>query len=172
MTQTVFATNRLVLVAPNDTEWLLDLSQPELDGIAFDRPFAIAEPQTVPAGIYGRQALESMSLYDYFAPSFAYAQNVRVVLAWVARGEASAGIVYTTDALAEDDVRVVSVFPEDSHDPIEYWAGIVKGRESAAAAAFIALLSTTDVQAKLVAQGFSLPKSDLLDAPNQSPYPF
>lgn len=81
---------------------------------------AMADPDTVPAGRYGRQALQALKVWPGVAGQIARAENVRSALALVARGAAPLGIVYATDARAEPGVRVVGVFPPQSHAPITY----------------------------------------------------
>ncbi len=73
------------------------------------------------------------------AAHLAPAENVRVALAYVARGEAPLGIVYRTDALIEPAVRIVATFPDSSHTPIVYPAALIKGARPGAAA-FLAFL--------------------------------
>ncbi|MBS8228860.1 molybdate ABC transporter substrate-binding protein [Vannielia litorea] len=109
-----FLSNSMVLIsAAEDPRAGLD----QLKGA--DR-VAMALVEAVPAGIYGKAALESLALWEAVAPRVVQADNVRAALALVALGEAPIGIVYATDALAEPRVRVVAAFPEDSHPPILY----------------------------------------------------
>ncbi len=79
---------------------------------------------SVPAGVYGKAALTSLGVWDEVAPKVAQADNVRAALALVATGEAPLGIVYRTDADADDGVTVVGTFPADSHPPIVYPAAV------------------------------------------------
>ena len=74
----------------------------------------------MPAGKYGKAALETLGVWDAVAGKVAQAENVRAALALVATGEAPLGIVYATDAAAEPAVKVVGTFPADSHPPIVY----------------------------------------------------
>jgi molybdate transport system substrate-binding protein len=89
-----------------------------------DARLASADPDSVPAGLYGRAALTKLGVWDSVQSRLARAENARAALAYVARGEAPLGIVYRTDALAEPRVRVVDVFPEDTHPPILYPAAL------------------------------------------------
>jgi molybdate transport system substrate-binding protein len=66
-------------------------------------------------------------VWDQVSGRIVRAENVRSALAFVARGEAPLGIVYRTDALAEKRVRIVDVFPEDSHPPVTYPIALTKG---------------------------------------------
>ena len=87
-------------------------------------------PGSVPAGKYGKEALTRLGVWDSVSANLARAENVRVALAYVARGEAPLGIVYETDAKAEPKVKVAGVFPEDSHAPILYPEALTKGRQA------------------------------------------
>lgn len=81
---------------------------------------AVGDPDHVPAGLYARQALETLGLWSAMEGRLARADNVRAALALVARGEAPAGIVYATDAAIADGVAIVARFPADSTGPITY----------------------------------------------------
>ncbi|WP_343079888.1 molybdate ABC transporter substrate-binding protein [Ostreiculturibacter nitratireducens] len=130
----------------------------DLAGRLGDGHLAMAMVDSVPAGIYGKQALESLGLWDAVAPRVAQAENVRAALALVATGEAPYGIVYATDAVAEPRVSVVGTFPADSHEPIVYPGAVIAGSEAAeAAAAFLDWLATPEAAAIFATQGFTLP---------------
>lgn len=121
-------TNRLVLIAPSDTAWPLAIKAGfDLAGTLKGGRLAMGDPDHVPAGIYGRQALTKLGVWDAVAPHVARGADVRAALVLVERGEAAAGIVYSTDAAISRKVRVVATFPEDSHPPIRYPAAIVAG---------------------------------------------
>lgn len=155
--------NSLVLIAPTDGKTvekpaapLLTLSFP-FAAVIGDGRLALADPDHVPAGIYGKQALETLGAWPALKDHVARAQNVRAALALVARGEAPAGIVYRTDALATDAVRIIGRFPDGSHDPIVYPVAVIKGRHSPAADAFLDYLFTPDSQAVYDRYGFDRP---------------
>jgi len=123
--------NRLVLIAPSDSKAAIPLSEIQKEGPEAARTamlealgpagrLSIAEPDSVPAGKYAISALEALNLSDIVESRQVRADNVRVALMYVARGEAPLGIVYWTDAAAEPRVRVVDVFPPSSHEPITY----------------------------------------------------
>lgn len=123
--------NRLALIAPSDSKAAIHLSEIQKEGAAAARiamldslgpvgRLSIAEPDSVPAGKYAISALEALNLSDIVESRLVRADNVRVALMYVARGEAPLGIVYSTDALAEPRVRVVDIFPPSSHEPIVY----------------------------------------------------
>ena len=92
----------------------------------------MGDPDHVPAGLYGRAALTALGLWTAAEPRLARTGDVRGALALVARGETPLGIVYATDAAAARDVRVVGLFPADSHPPIAYPAALTAGAGEAA----------------------------------------
>jgi molybdate transport system substrate-binding protein len=113
--------NSLVLIAPADSPVQLTIAPefPLVQALNGGR-LASADPDSVPAGMYARAALTHFGVWGAVEPHLARAENVRAALAFVARGESPLGIVYGTDARAEKRVRVVGVFPQDSHPPIVY----------------------------------------------------
>jgi molybdate transport system substrate-binding protein len=84
--------------------------------------------------------------------------NVRSALQLVARGEAPLGVVYASDARVVPELQVVAVFPEESHDPIQYWVAKVAGSDHPGAATFVETLGTARAQAILDAAGFCPPE--------------
>ena len=113
--------NRLVLIAPAATGSSTKIAPGfPLAALLGDGRLAMADPGAVPAGRYGRAALEKLGVWSTVAHRIAAAENVRAALLLVARGEAPLGIVYQTDAAAEPLVRIVATFPPDSHPPIVY----------------------------------------------------
>ena len=114
--------NRIVLIAPNDAK-LADVAIGpgfDLAALAGNGRIVTGDVKAVPVGKYAKAALEKLGAWTAAAPKFAMAENVRAALALVARGEAVLGIVYATDAKVEPGVKIVGVFPEDSHEPIVY----------------------------------------------------
>jgi molybdate transport system substrate-binding protein len=133
--------NRLVLVAPAGSEATLDIAPGfDLASALGDGRLAMAQVDSVPAGKYGKEALTSLGVWDEVAARVAQAENVRAALALVATGEAPFGVVYATDAGAEAGVRVVGIFPEDTHAPIVYPAAVTAEATSAQAGAFLDFL--------------------------------
>jgi molybdate transport system substrate-binding protein len=116
---------------------------------------AMADPDSVPAGRYGKAALQSLGVWQSVEGRLARAENVRVALALVARAEAPLGIVYRTDAMAEPKVRVAGEFPAPSHPRIVYPAALVAGSKSPAAPALLAWLKSTSARAVWEKHGFS-----------------
>ncbi|MBX9476631.1 molybdate ABC transporter substrate-binding protein [Yersinia enterocolitica] len=130
--------NELVLIAPKDSK---------ITKVAIDKKtdwkklleggrLAVGDPDHVPAGIYAKESLENLGAWATLAPEMARANNVRSAMALVERAEAPLGIVYGSDAIASDKVKVVGVFPEASHKPVEYPMAIVKGHENHTVTAF------------------------------------
>jgi molybdate transport system substrate-binding protein len=107
----------------------------------------------VPAGIYAREALDKLGAWSSVEPRLARAENVRAALEYVARGDAPLGIVYRTDALVEKRVRIVGVFPADSHPPIVYPIALTR-RASAAAAPYVAFITSADARPVFSKWGF------------------
>lgn len=149
--------NRLVLIAPADSQTALEVA-PDFDllGALGDGRLAMGQVDSVPAGKYGREALTSLGVWEQVSGQLAQAENVRAALALVATGEAPFGIVYATDANAEAAVRVVGVFPEDSHAPIIYPAAVTAEATSDDAAAFLGFLRTSAAAEIFEAQGFTV----------------
>ncbi len=146
--------NRLVLIAPADSRVVLRLRPgADLAAALGAGRLATADPDAVPAGRYARAALTSLGLWDPVASQLVRAENVRVALEYVARGEAPLGIVYRTDALADRGVRVVDTFPADSHPPIIYPVAITATARPAAAR-FAAFLSSSPARQIFAHYGF------------------
>ncbi|MBF9058803.1 molybdate ABC transporter substrate-binding protein [Rhodobacterales bacterium HKCCSP123] len=131
-------TNALVVIAPAGEDAPLDLSAlPERLGAG---RLALALTEAVPAGIYARQALVTLGLWERVAPRVVEADNVRAALALVASGAAPIGIVYATDAIAEPRVAVLAEVPAEAHDPIVYPAAALAGGDAEGSAALLALM--------------------------------
>jgi molybdate transport system substrate-binding protein len=118
----------------------------------------MGDPDHVPAGIYGRAALESLGVWDTVAPQVARADNVRAALALVARGETPLGLVYRSDAVADDAVRVVDDFPQNSYPPIVYPIAIMAGSKQPEAAALVELLESATAAEVFERFGFTMLK--------------
>lgn len=149
--------NDLVLIAPKESSLAITLA----DGAAIaaalgEGKLAMGDVKAVPAGKYGKAALEWLGLWPSVEGKVAMAENARAALKLVATGEAPLGIVYTTDALAEPAVKVVATFPANSHPAIIYPVGRVATSENAAAADFISYLQGAKAQSIFKAQGFTV----------------
>jgi molybdate transport system substrate-binding protein len=136
--------NRLVLIAPADSAVRLKIAPHfDLAGALNGGKLATGDPDSVPVGRYARAALEKLGVWNQVAGRLVPAENVRAALAFVARGEAQLGIVYETDAKAENRVKVVDVFPANSYPPITYPIALTAGA-GADAARFVAFLSSRE----------------------------
>ena len=136
-TRTSFLGNRLVLVAPAATAKPVAIRPGfPLARLLGDGKLAMGEVSSVPAGKYGKEALARLGIWDAVSGKVAGADSVRSALALVERGEAPYGIVYATDALAAKTVKVVGVFPENSHAPITYPVAVLTASTSPEAEAF------------------------------------
>ena len=126
-TRKSFLANSLVLIAPADSAKEIAIAPgfALADALGGER-LAMANPDGVPAGRYGKQALEKLKVWDSVKDKVVPAENVRVALALVARKETALGIVFATDARAEPGVRVVGTFPADSHTPISSPLALLK----------------------------------------------
>ncbi|MGC9449062.1 molybdate ABC transporter substrate-binding protein [Cereibacter johrii] len=151
--------NSLVLVAHGRGAAPVEIGPGfDLEGLLGGEKLAMALVDAVPAGQYGKASLETLGIWDAVAPSVAQADNVRATLALVASGEAPYGIVYATDAAADESVSVVGTFPADSHPPIVYPAALLTGAEDAADRAFFERLGAPEAAAVFEAQGFTILK--------------
>jgi molybdate transport system substrate-binding protein len=149
--------NRLVLIAPATSDANIEIAPGfDLLGLLGDGRLAMAQVDSVPAGVYGKAALTSLGVWDQVSGHVAQAENVRAALALVATGEAPLGIVYQTDANAEAGVRVIGTFPEDTHEPIVYPAAVTAEAASAEAGTFMDFLRTDTAAALFEKQGFTV----------------
>jgi molybdate transport system substrate-binding protein len=110
----------------------------------------------VPAGKYGKAALEKLGAWEGVKDKVAQAESVRAALLLVSRGEAPLGIVYATDAAADPAVAIVGTFPETSHPPIVYPVALTKDSTSPDAEAFLAYMRGPDAKAAFEKQGFTV----------------
>jgi len=150
--------NSLVLIAPVDSKVDKVDVKPgfPLDKLLGGGKLAMADPNAVPAGKYGKAALTKLGAWDAVSGSVAAAENVRACLLLVARGEAPLGIVYKTDAGVDPKVRIVGTFPADSHPPIIYPIGVTAASKNPEAKAFSTYLGSADAQKQFDRFGFSV----------------
>lgn len=150
--------NTLVLVTPSDKPITIELTNgANLAAALKGGKLAMGNPDSVPAGKYGKEALENLGAWAGVEASVVRAENVRTALRFVETGEAAAGIVYGTDAKAAGDkVTVAGAFPADSHAPIIYPVTIVAGKQSAGAEALLDFLSSPKAAEIFQAAGFGL----------------
>jgi molybdate transport system substrate-binding protein len=149
--------NSLVLVAHGRGAAPLEIG-PGLDlaGLLGDGRLSMAMVDAVPAGQYGKAALQALGLWASVEASVAQSENVRAALTLVASGEAPYGIVYATDAVAADNVTVVGTFPAASHPPIVYPAALLAGAADEGDRAFFGLLSSGAADGRFAEQGFAI----------------
>jgi len=148
--------NRLVLIAPADSTATVEIRPGfPLANLIGDERLAMADPSAVPAGKYGKAALEKLGVWPSVAAKVAPAEDVRAALLLVERRETPLGIVYATDAAADKGVRIVASFPEDSHPPILYPAAEVGPGGNPAAEAFLAYLKSDRARPFFERQGFT-----------------
>ena len=149
--------NQLVLIAPASSTVKLDIGRnfPLAQGLGNGR-LAIADPSAVPAGKYGKAALEALGVWSSVADRLAPAENVRATLLLVSRGEAPLGIVYRTDAAADKAVKIVGVFPAGTHPPIIYPIAVVATSTNPGAAGYVACLRSPAARPIFEKQGFTV----------------
>nr|WP_153323695.1 molybdate ABC transporter substrate-binding protein [Sinorhizobium meliloti] len=149
--------NRIVLVSGKSDAPAVEI-EPGLDlaGLLGDGRLAMGAVDSVPAGKYGKAALEKLGLWPNVAGKVAGAESVRAALLLVSRGEAPYGIVYRTDAAADANVKVVGTFPEDSHPPIIYPVAITTDSRNADAAAYLEFVRSPEAAALFQAEGFTV----------------
>ncbi len=147
--------NRLVLIAAKDSNIGTVAIGPGLDlaALAGSGRIATGDVRAVPAGLYAKAALEKLGIWGSVESKLAMAENVRAALLLVARGETPLGIVYETDAKIDPSVKIVGVFPEDSHPPIVYPVALTKSAK-AVAAQYLVFLNTPAARAVFERYGF------------------
>lgn len=142
-TRVTLLRNALVLIAPAASPSVLKIAPRfGLAAALGSDKLAMANPDSVPAGRYGRSALEKLGVWPGVANKVARAENVRAALVLVSRGEAPFGIVYATDALADKGVRIVDTFAADTHPPIVYPAALLTASHTPAAKSLLDYLKT------------------------------
>ena len=156
-TRTDLLRNTLVLIAPSSSHSTLKIAPnfPLVAALGAER-LAMANPDSVPAGKYGKSALATLGVWKGVEKRVARADTVRAALVLVSRGEAPFGIVYKTDALADKGVRVVDTFPPDTHAPIVYPAALLAASKSPAAKPLLDYLRSAPARAVWGKYGFEL----------------
>ena len=154
-TRVSFLGNQLVLVAPSGKGGKVSIVRGfPLAHLLGDGRLAMADPEAVPAGKYGKAALTSLGVWSSVENKIASAESVRAALALVERGQAPYGIVYATDAEASKQVRIAGVFPANSHPPITYPVAVLKGATSGDAEGFRRFLISAQGKAIFRRYGF------------------
>jgi molybdate transport system substrate-binding protein len=145
--------NRIVLIAPAESETTIaafsDINQAA--------SIALGDPESVPAGQYAKEALTSLGIYEEAAAKTSFGTNVTEVLNWVAEGSADVGIVYATDAISTDKVKILAEAPEGSlAAKVIYPVGITSSSANGEAAAlFVDFLQSPEAIAVFESYGFS-----------------
>jgi molybdate transport system substrate-binding protein len=149
--------NRLVLVAPASSEVTVEI-KPDfpLAALLKGGRLAMADPDAVPAGKYGKAALEKLGVWSSVEAKVARAENVRAALFFVSRQESPLGIVYQTDAAADKGVKIVASFPEDTHPPVVYPIALTAAGKDAGAARFLGFLESPAAKPIFEKQGFTV----------------
>ncbi len=156
-TRFLLFSNRLVLVAPADSEAeLLTIEEGiDLRSLLENGRLALGETESVPAGIYAREALTSLGIWESVRDHLAPANDVRHATTLVQRGDAPLGIVYRTEVLDDDRIRVLGPFPKHLHSPIAYWiAALAEAPAAETAKIFLAFLQTPEVSEIFTRYGF------------------
>jgi molybdate transport system substrate-binding protein len=150
--------NQLVLIAPRGSSVSFVNIQPGFDLAARLKSgrLAMGNVDAVPAGKYGKAALEKLGVWDSVKDKIAQAESVRAALLLVSRGEASLGIVYQTDAAADLKVKIVGTFPDNTHPPIMYPVALTKTSTNADAQAFLNYLRSPAHGRTFERQGFTV----------------
>lgn len=149
--------NSIVVIAPKDSKVTsVAITGANLAKALDGGRLAMANVAAVPAGKYGKAALEKLGAWNDVRDRLAQADNVRAALLLVARGEAPLGIVYGTDAAAEPNVRIVATFPAGSHPPIVYPAALTRDSKKADARAFLDYLRGARARLSFEKQGFTV----------------
>ncbi|MCK8078145.1 molybdate ABC transporter substrate-binding protein [Vibrio sp. 1CM2L] len=147
--------NELVLISHKETSVTLDLSKGEQwTKLLTNERLAVGNTMSVPAGIYAKEALETLGVWDDVKTRLAPSNNVRMALALVERSEAKLGIVYKTDALLSKEVNLVSTFPSDLHTPIRY--PVAKLSDKVVAEEFYTFLKSEKAKDTLNSFGFEV----------------
>jgi molybdate transport system substrate-binding protein len=149
--------NRIVLIAHKDKAQPIAIKPGfDLAGLLGDGRLSMANVASVPAGKYGKAALEKLGVWAGVSGKIAQAENVRAALLLVSRGEAPLGIVYQTDAAAEPNVKIIGTFPEDTHPPIIYPIALTANASNPDAAAMLDYIKSAKAKPLFEAQGFTV----------------
>jgi molybdate transport system substrate-binding protein len=151
--------NRIVLIAPVQSQLQRIDVVPGFSLVAAlgrEGRLSLGDPGHVPAGIYGKKALENLGAWDAIKDRLAPMNDVRAALVLVERGEAPLGLVYATDAAISSKVRVVGTFPAASHPPIVYPVAAVAGAKMLEARRFMDFLKSAQARAVFQKFGFEV----------------
>ena len=150
--------NRLVIIVPktSSTQKIKITKGFPLAELLSTGRLAMGDPAHVPAGIYGKQALSYLDVWEGVKHQIAPCKDVRTALVFVERGEAPLGLVYATDAVVSAKVRVAGYFPEESHSPIVCPVALVAGRQTELGRQFLRFLTSDPALDVFRKYGFSI----------------
>ena len=147
--------NKVVLIVPSNSQLEIE----SFDDLRKDniKKIAIGDPSNVPVGQYSEEIFTNLNLLDDINPKAIYGNDVRTVLTWVENGEVDCGLVYATDALITDKVKIIAEAPEGSHKKVSYpVAAINNTKNLEASKAFIEFLYTEKAGEIFKKYGFEL----------------
>lgn len=149
--------NRLVLIRRADGGAHVTLTGPAtlLEALS-DFPLVLADPSHVPAGIYAREALDYLKLWEPLQGSLAFAANARAVTVQVMRGEAPLGITYASELRGESGLGAAALLPPESHSPIRYELALIEPADNPPARAFYEHLLGGEAQEVFLKHGFTV----------------
>jgi len=149
--------NRLVLIAGKDDRRMVTI-EPNFDlaRLLGSGRLAVGDPTNVPVGIYAKEALTKLGVWQSVESKLAPTADVRAALALVSRGEAPLGIVYETDTKIDPGVRIVGILPDDTHSPIVYPVAATTTSTNPDAARFLAFLGSAAAAKIFERYGFKI----------------
>lgn len=149
--------NKLVLIKNKQSELVQveDLTK-QLEAA---KKIAVGEPETVPAGKYAVETLQSLKLFERVQSKLVMASDVRQVLSYVEAGNVDLGFVYETDAKLSDRVKILQSVPDELHAPIVYNTGVVSNsKNQRSTKAFNKFLTTAEAKEIFEKYGFTIAK--------------
>ena len=148
--------NRLVMIRHTSSDQSVSLADPEaLLGALGDTPLVLGDPAHVPAGLYAREALRRLGIWERLQGRLAFAANARAVTVRVARGEAPLGITYASELKGDSRIEEAAAIPPDAHAPIRYEVALVAPESNPAARAFVNYLFSGEAQRIFLNHGFT-----------------
>lgn len=155
-TKKILVKNKVVLISPINTTHVTGFASLIEDGI---QKIALGEPNSVPAGKYGKEILMSVDIWDKLQPKFVFAKDVRQVLSWVETTNADAGIVYLTDAKVSNKVKIITIASEETHSPVVYPVAVLQdSKEPKAAKDLAEFLCSEKAKEVFMKYGFTIPE--------------
>lgn len=153
------AGNSLVVISPKNSKIDTLIIEPGLNFTElFDGRLSVGDPKHVPAGDYAMQAIEKMDCKSEIEKRLLPAKDVRSALLIVELGEAEAGIVYRTDALKSEKVKIIAEIPMNYHTQIAYYLSVLKGKNNKSTQLFYEFLNSGSARKKWIHYGFKVSK--------------